>query len=89
MNGHVLVCAKTFMQGLSACIFHMHQSDVVALKALSTRDGRSDADIEALPSKYFRDRYLPYTGTLHMQQCHALFLEHVAHAAVSCVSPRT
>ena len=88
VNGHVLVCAEPFMRGLSACIFDIHQPDVVALKARMTRDGRSDADIEALPSKYFRDRYLPYTDTLHMHQCHVLFLEHVAHAAVSCFFPR-
>lgn len=76
------------MRGLSACIFDIHQPDVVALKARLTRDGRSDADTDALPSKFFRDRCLPYTDTLHMQQCHVLFLEHVAHAAVSCFFPR-
>ncbi|DBA83347.1 hypothetical protein WJX79_000376 [Trebouxia sp. C0005] len=48
---------KTFMQGLSACIFDIHQPDVEALKAHLTRDGRSDADIVALPSKYLRDRF--------------------------------
>lgn len=59
VNGHVFVCAETFMRGLSACIFDIHQPDVVALKACLTRDGRNDADIDALPSMCFRDRYLP------------------------------
>ncbi|KAL0017742.1 hypothetical protein WJX77_006077 [Trebouxia sp. C0004] len=54
MPGHSMI--KTFMRGLSACIFDIHQPDVVALKALLTSDGRSDADIKALPFKYFRDR---------------------------------
>ena len=94
VNGHVLVCAETFMRGLSACIFDIHQPDVVALKARLTGDGKSDADIEAMPSKYFRDRYLAYTNTLHMlqvmfcsysmllmQQCHVFFLEHTADTA--------
>ena len=72
----------------SACIFDIHQLDVVALKACLTGDGESEADIEAMPSKYFRDRYLVYTNTLHMLQCHVLFLQHVAHAAVSCFCPR-
>ena len=88
-NGHVLVCAETFMRGLNACIFDIHQPDVVALKARLTGDGKSDADIEAMPCKYCRDRYLVYTNTLHMLQCHVLFLEHVVHAAVSCFFPRT
>lgn len=46
--GHSMI--KTFMRGLSACIFDSHQPDVVALKACLTRDGKSDASIEALPS---------------------------------------
>ena len=58
VNGHMLICAEIFMRGLSACIFDIHQPDVVALKARLTKDGKSNADIKALPSKYFRDRYV-------------------------------
>ena len=77
VNGLVLVCAETFMQGLSACIFDIHQPDVEALKAHLTRDGRSDADIVALPSKYLRDRY-----RFGLQ-------EYIAHTAVSYFVPTT
>ena len=58
VNGHMLICAEIFMRGLSACIFDMHQPDVVTLKARLTKDGKSDADNKALSSKYFRDRYV-------------------------------
>ncbi len=72
VNGHVHKCAETFMRGLSACNFDIHQPDVVVLKAHLTREGRSDADIEALPSNQFRDRYLAYKNS----------------AGVSCSVPR-
>ncbi|DBA90161.1 TPA: hypothetical protein ACH3X1_003468 [Trebouxia sp. C0004] len=65
-----LMRRETFMRGLRACIFDIHQPDVVALKAHLTKDGRGDADIEAPPPKYSRDRYLAYKNMLHMQQCH-------------------
>ncbi|KAA6421252.1 MAG: hypothetical protein FRX49_08738 [Trebouxia sp. A1-2] len=52
--GHSTI--KTFMLGLSACIFDIHQPDVEALKARLTRVGKSDADNKALPSKYLTDR---------------------------------
>ena len=55
----MVMCLCVQRHSCEACIFDIHQLDVVALKACLTRDGRSDADIDALPSMCFRDRYLP------------------------------